>query len=799
MNIPRSEFEFGPRFAQDQRDSSRLHRRGPPGAADSLPMNTAIHPVPSAASTERSRGAVTISTRAGKIIDASDEWLDLFGYAREEIQGLEAEGIFADPAEARDFRQRIEREGSVLESELRMRRKDGSEMICLMRCHAWRAADGSLIGYESIVQDITHQKRIEAALQETQAAYRGLFERSRDAVLIITRDGDLVEINPAGLALFGYPRQDAIGASARSFFLSPQHFSAFQREMGQRGCVSEYRAKFRKRDGSPIDCVISAAAVPSGQRGCTYYQLIVRDVTDTELARTLLRDSEARYRALFEESRDAIVIAAGDGAIIDANQAWLDLFGYQRQELPHITAHVMYPNAKQRLAFEQELERRGSVGEYAVKLMRKDGTEMDCLVTARAIETKDAGRIEYQCSIRDVTARKDAEQTIGSLLRISEKLNSTLDVDRLLDDLVEEAIKLAQAQSGYAGLRTPEGMKCERCVEGSQILPFEYCWPEGSGLPGWLLRNKAPYMTNEAAMDEQITPEIRERFGIKSALSTPILDVQGEVLGFFEVHNKQGPLGFTKYDKARMSAVSQIAATAVQNALAYRRIQGGEEKLRELSGRLLRLQDDERRLISRELHDATGQYMDAVIMNLTIVKRGAAGLDAKAQKALQESLTLMEQCSREVRTLSHLLHPPLLDELGLASALRWHIDGFVERSGIAVDFDLPADLARLPQPIETTLYRLVQECLTNVHRHSGSATAKIRVWQNYQEVILEVSDQGRGMPPEVVAAHGGARTGHGIGILGMQERVKQLGGRLEIESGDHGTTIRATLPLAMVA
>jgi signal transduction histidine kinase len=217
------------------------------------------------------------------------------------------------------------------------------------------------------------------------------------------------------------------------------------------------------------------------------------------------------------------------------------------------------------------------------------------------------------------------------------------------------------------------------------------------------------------------------------------------------------------------------------------------QSLRGLSARLLQLQDDERRRIARELHDSVGQMLAALNMNLSTVRADVERL-AKTANALVDSENLVNQMSTEVRTISHLLHPPLLDEAGLSSALRWYVDGFSVRSKIRVDLDLPEDFGRLPRESETAIFRVVQECLTNIHRHSESSIARIRIRQRDHEVMAEIEDKGKGIPPEKqmeMASNGTP----GVGIRGMRERIRQLGGTLEINSNGSGTVVVVKLPI----
>lgn len=219
-----------------------------------------------------------------------------------------------------------------------------------------------------------------------------------------------------------------------------------------------------------------------------------------------------------------------------------------------------------------------------------------------------------------------------------------------------------------------------------------------------------------------------------------------------------------------------------------------EESLRLLSGQLLHLQDQERRRIARELHDSVGQMLAALGMNLAAMGNDVERL-IKTRSTINDSVTLVQDLSQEVRTISHLLHPPLLDEAGLASALRWYVDGFARRSKIKVDLDFPQHFGRLPRESETAIFRTVQECLSNIHRHSESPSAKIRIVASDHDIRIEVEDRGKGIPAEKQFEMASAGT-PGVGIRGMRERLRQLGGSVDIHSNGRGTLITARLPVA---
>ena len=223
-------------------------------------------------------------------------------------------------------------------------------------------------------------------------------------------------------------------------------------------------------------------------------------------------------------------------------------------------------------------------------------------------------------------------------------------------------------------------------------------------------------------------------------------------------------------------------------------LDAANRELRELTARLMQLQDEERRRIARELHDSVGQTLAALSMNLTAVGTDIERL-VNTARTISDSAALVQEMNKEVRTISYLLHPPLLDETGLAPALKWYINGFSQRSCIEVALEIAEDFGRLPQDAEMAIFRTVQECLTNIHRHSNSPTAKIRLRHFANELSLEVSDQGRGIGPEKLAQvlTAGAP---GVGIRGMRERLHQLGGGLEITSNGNGTVVTVRLPVA---
>jgi signal transduction histidine kinase len=308
------------------------------------------------------------------------------------------------------------------------------------------------------------------------------------------------------------------------------------------------------------------------------------------------------------------------------------------------------------------------------------------------------------------------------------------------------------------------------------------------------LLNNSVQLKRSGSLDGQEQARLRQQIIDVSAEADVLLQkMQDEEQRLLDTRRQQSERMF------RITAYILCAAFVVALALFffhYRLLNNelkareqAEAALRTLSVRLLELQDQERRKFSRELHDSLGQYLVGVKMNLTML-----GNSVPANSLIAESIKLLDQAMTETRTISHLLHPPLLDETGFASAARWYVEGFAKRSGIQTSLDMPENLDRLPSSLELVLFRVLQESLTNVHRHSRSPSAEVSLKLSQDQVVLRVRDYGKGIPAEVLSRFRRNRAHGGVGLAGMRERIHELGGRLEMESDDHGTQVVATMP-----
>jgi signal transduction histidine kinase len=274
----------------------------------------------------------------------------------------------------------------------------------------------------------------------------------------------------------------------------------------------------------------------------------------------------------------------------------------------------------------------------------------------------------------------------------------------------------------------------------------------------------------------------------------PLAPAMSLNLAFLLLQFFMASMGVTALVVAAAISERRRSATALTDTLDMleETVNYRTKELRELSGRLLRLQDEERRRLAREFHDSTAQKVIAAGINAGLAHQEANKLSAEAQRALTECLNLVDEAAKEIRTISYVLHPPLLDEAGLGSALRAFAQGFSKRSGIEVEADIPEGGPRTGEDTELALFRVAQECLGNIQRHSGSTWARVALRSSDDVITLEVEDAGRGIPAEI--SQRGASGNIGVGISGMRERIRQLGGTLEIIAKKPGTLVRASVP-----
>jgi len=390
-----------------------------------------------------------------------------------------------------------------------------------------------------------------------------------------------------------------------------------------------------------------------------------------------------------------------------------------------------------------------------------------------------------------------SEAMIQTLFRISKELNATLEVDTILDELAQSAIQIVNGESGFAGLRTADGMTVRKYFRQGAAIPFEYTWPLGQGIPGWVLQHKVPYGTSDAAHDPVMQHELAINADVRSIICTPILDSVGEVLGYFDIRNKKDGEGFTISDQEMLMALAPAASIAIQNALAYQQRLSAEvaltesyERLRALAAKLESVREEERTQIARELHDQLGQALTAMKFDLAWLTDRLVQKDATLAHKAKTVTAQMDAMIKTVRRIATELRPGMLDDLGLAASIEWLARDFEKRTGIVCEVSVSSPDLPLPRAQSLALFRIFQEALTNVARHASAQHIEVQLAATPEALTLQVHDDGRGIQAGEIAGL------HSLGLLGMQERAKRLGGTFDIHGvpGD-GTIVTVSIPV----
>ena len=489
-----------------------------------------------------------------------------------------------------------------------------------------------------------------------------------------------------------------------------------------------------------------------------------------------------RFKFISDNSSDGQELIDGEGRLLYVNRLACERLGYTEAELLRMKIADIEPALTPRKLEDlfRRLERE-PVPPFESIRRRRDGSMFPVEVSLTGVTFE--GEPYIFIVARDITDRKKAERRVqlaveaapNSMVMASDKGLITLvnaQTEQLFgyprEELIGKPIEMLFPVRNRSGRETSLNeffgpLKARPVGRGHEIQALR---KDGSEIPVEIGLNSIE--TDEGTWMLAAIVDISERKETEAALRKAHDELEVRV-------------------RERTAALNQ----------ALEELQQEFEQRRELAAHITRIQDEERRRLARQLHDSTGQNLVALKLDLVVVQEKAVQLDKTLQEVLAECLDLAETCIKEVRTLSYVLHPPLLDERGIASALRLFSEGFSHRSGIELTLDFPEDLGPLPPEVELTGFRIVQECLTNVHRHSDSSTAKVRLERQDHRMLFEVSDAGKGF--RMAGGKHAKPEDHGIGLRGMRERIRQLGGTLEIDSSPSGTCVRAFLPLGQDA
>jgi PAS domain S-box-containing protein len=608
------------------------------------------------------------------------------------------------------------------------------------------------------VQEILQRSTaLEQALHESEQVYRSTFELAAVGVAHVSPEGRWMRVNRKLCEILGYTEEEIL----RLTFQEITHRDDLAIDLAETEKVRtgelptfSMEKRYIRKDKSIVwaNLTVSAARDSSGRM--KHFISVIEDITERREAEAV----RARLAAIVESSHDAIVSKDLNGIITSWNGGAARIFGYTAEEAVGRPIAIIIP--QELLSEENEIIQR-----------LRDGQRIEHYETVRS--TKLGIKIDVSLTISPI---RDAKGRVIGASKIARDITDAKRVEAALrDSQTQLALALEASRTAIFDWDVIE----KRGTWNPQMETIYGFIPTGKFISAEEWRSLFHPDDVQRLVDEfNRFLKDQDQFQFEYRAIRPDGEVRWILSHGRIVRNPDG-------DAIRMIGTH----TDITDRKQYEEA----EKIREITGKLLHAQDAERRRIARELHDSAGQIVAALQMTLIPMEMEAEKLGAEFSKGIRESLEFLQQLSGELRTVSYLLHPPLLDEAGLPSALRWYIEGFAERSKIDVELDIDPGLGRLSQDLEMTIFRVIQECLTNIHRHSGSKQAKIRVVGAQNEVRLDVRDYGKGIPAS--GRNGSSQVQMGVGIQGMRERIRQLNGRFEIKSHSDGTTVSARLPV----
>jgi PAS domain S-box-containing protein len=622
--------------------------------------------------------------------------------------------------------------------------------------------------------DVTERKLAE----RTTSLLAAIVDSSDDAILSKKLDGTITSWNQSAERLFGYKAQEAIGQHIT--LIVPWERRSEEEDIlrrlarGER--VEHFETVRRRKDGTHLDASLTISPIRDATGRVIGASKVARDVSERKRIEVALRESEERFRAIFETTPECVKLVSADGTLLHMNGPGLQMVGARSAD--EVVGKNVYdliaPEDRDRFKAFNESICQGEQGSLQFDIIGLEGKRRHMETHAAPLRNPDETVVHLAVTV-DISERKQAEE----LLRTSE----------------ERFRALVNASSDVVYRMSPDWSEM-RELDGRGFIA-NTAKPRKDWLNEYIHPDDQPIVlrTVREAVRTKRMFELEHRvrrtdgtLGWTNSRAVPLLNVNGEILEWF------GAASDVTARKEAEENFRKLAQTLDAEVRARtRELEEQSNQVRELSWRLLRSQDEERRHIARELHDSAGQTLTVLGMSLAqLVQKTGRSAPELASEAEQIQETV-QQLHREIRTTSYLLHPPLLDESGLYSAISWYLQGLQERSGLEVQLDISKEFGRLPRELELVIFRLVQECLTNIHRHSESETASIRIAHESNQITLDIRDQGKGMSPARLAEIQSGRSGVGIG--GMRERLRQFEGTMNIESDGSGTRIFATIPL----
>lgn len=525
-------------------------------------------------------------------------------------------------------------------------------------------------------------------------------------------------------------------------------------------------------------------------------QLLQERTAELENLLKELEDSELRFRGTFENAAVGIAHVGTDGRWLRLNETMCEILGYKREELlDRNFLDITYPEDREK---DREMAQRVIAGEISTytlekRYFRKDGSITWAHVTVSALRDAQGRPLHFIRTVQNISERKAAEDALAEQRARSEFVAEASDVGFWFCDLPFDKLIWDKRVKRHFWL--PEN------AEVTIGLFYERLHSEDRGPTREAIAYSIDHHTQYDVEYRTMGPS--EQYKWIRAIGRTFYDDTGLPKRFDGItiditvrkHAEEAlRASEARYRELATSLERQVEERTLELQKSNQEALQVSRGLRELSTRVLQIRDEERRRLARDLHDSAGQLLTALGMELSALEVDG---EQETVQRLESIKGLVQHLQQEIRTTSYLLHPPLLDEVGLVSALNWYVQGLNQRSPIETRLEIAEVFGRLPRDLELVVFRLVQESLTNIHRHSGSKTSSIRVQRQHGDVTVEIQDQGKGMSLQKLREI--QVGGSGVGIQGMRERLRQYGGALQIESNESGTTVMATIPIVSLS
>ncbi len=714
----------------------------------------------------------------------------VLGYRPEERVGTRAfDHVHPDDLEAvrSRFSRLLEEPDERVSAEYRICSKDGF-------WHHFEAIGANMLReppIDGIVinsRDITERKQAEEALKESEERFRLLSEEALEGIAL-SEKGVLFDANKSFLEMYGYESDEAIGLSITEFMV-PEDREHIERTISLES-VETYEASGLKKYGTVFPIEVRTRQIP--YRGRQVRVTSFLDLTERRRVEEALRQSEKLYRTVVEQAAENIfLVDLKTRRILEANAALQRSLGYTAEELGRMTLYDILSHDPESIDHNiRRVVEEGhlSIGERAYR--RKDGAQVTVEVSVSIVPY--GGRNAMCIVAHDVTERKQAEenlrQSLSVLLALREAgqiLGSTLESEEVLSRLLEIMQNVLNLTTAVVGMEDEEGR-----IRIWRSVGLEGLWRKARFMPEAEAARRAALEDGEHYLFPLQRPDSES--GHLVGLFMP-LRARDRVFGVLEAY---GPESLAESDAMDiLASLASQAASALENAQLYGEVAEREQRLQELIGRLLGAQEEERRRVAYEVHDGLAQVAVAAHQHLQAFSRRHPPETERSRKDLERVLRLVRQTVSDARKIIANLRPTALDDFGLAAAVAVEVEGLRE-DGYRVDYEEKLGDERLPGPVEITLFRVAQEALTNMRKHTDTWRVSIELWREGDEVYLEVRDYGRGFDPAAVSA--GSGPGERIGLAGMRERLSVVGGKLEIDSRPgEGTSVFAAVSLPAV-